>query len=132
MLYGSGVEALLWGSMDAVIIHGYSSYDRLVTALPLCYTGGLNVATSLAHAGAELILADSAHPAHLLELIATRRATIFHGVPNDPARQRMVSSYDHDVTEEEWALGYRWDIVLHGPEATPFDERWPAPSRTDS
>jgi protocatechuate 3,4-dioxygenase beta subunit len=52
---------------------------------------------------------------------------IFHGVPNDAARQRMVSAYDHDVTEEEWALGYRWDIVLHGPEATPFDERWPAP-----
>ena len=52
---------------------------------------------------------------------------IFHGVPNDSARQRMVSTYDHDVTEEEWALGYRWDIVLHGPEATPFDERWPAP-----
>ncbi len=83
-------EALLWGSMDAVIIHGYSSYDRLVTALPLCYTGGLNVATSLAHAGAELILADSAQPAHLLELIAARRATIFHGVPT--MCERLVDS----------------------------------------
>lgn len=48
-------EALLWSSMDAVVIHGYSSTDRLVTPLPLCYTGGLNVATSVAHAGAHLI-----------------------------------------------------------------------------
>jgi protocatechuate 3,4-dioxygenase, beta subunit len=51
---------------------------------------------------------------------------IFQSVPNESAR-RMVSAYDHDVTEEEWALGYRWDIVLHGPESTPFNETWPAP-----
>jgi protocatechuate 3,4-dioxygenase, beta subunit len=46
---------------------------------------------------------------------------IFHAVPNDAARARMVSTYDHDVTEEEWALGYRWDIVLRGREATPLE-----------
>jgi protocatechuate 3,4-dioxygenase beta subunit len=55
---------------------------------------------------------------------------IFHGVPNDAARARMVCAYDHDLTEQAWALGYRWDIVLHGPEATPFDETWPAPLET--
>ncbi|OUZ10131.1 hypothetical protein BHE97_08735 [Aeromicrobium sp. PE09-221] len=83
-------EALLWGSMDAVMIHGYRSEDKLVTALPLCYTGGLNVATSLAHAGAELILADSADPQHLLGLIERHHATIFHGVPT--MCERLVAS----------------------------------------
>ena len=34
---------------------------------------------------------------------------------------RMIAAYDHDVTKEEWALGFRWDIVLRGPEATPFE-----------
>ncbi len=34
---------------------------------------------------------------------------------------RMIADYDHDVTQEEWALGFRWDIVLRGPEATPFE-----------
>ncbi len=34
---------------------------------------------------------------------------------------RMIATYDHDITQEEWALGYRWDIVLRGPEATPFE-----------
>lgn len=37
------------------------------------------------------------------------------------ARQRMIADYDHGVTEPEWALGYRWDIVLRGPDATPFE-----------
>ena len=31
------------------------------------------------------------------------------------ARPRLVATYDHDVTEPEWALGWRWDIVLRGP-----------------
>ena len=35
------------------------------------------------------------------------------------ARPRMVAAYDHAVTEEEWALGYRFDIVLRGATATP-------------
>jgi protocatechuate 3,4-dioxygenase, beta subunit len=34
---------------------------------------------------------------------------------------RMIADYDHNVTEEEWALGYRFDIVLRGPDATPFE-----------
>jgi protocatechuate 3,4-dioxygenase beta subunit len=38
------------------------------------------------------------------------------------ARPRLVAAYDHDVTEPEWALGYRWDIVVRGPEATPLEE----------
>jgi protocatechuate 3,4-dioxygenase beta subunit len=27
-----------------------------------------------------------------------------------------------DLTTPEWALGYRWDIILRGREATPLDE----------
>jgi protocatechuate 3,4-dioxygenase beta subunit len=45
---------------------------------------------------------------------------IFNSVP-EHSRDRLVARYDHDVTEENWALGYRFDIVLHGPSATPFD-----------
>ena len=36
-------------------------------------------------------------------------------------RPRLIASYDHEVTEPEWALGWRWDIVLRGPDATPFE-----------
>lgn len=38
------------------------------------------------------------------------------------SRERMVAQYDHDVTIENWALGWRWDIVLRGELATPADE----------
>ena len=27
----------------------------------------------------------------------------------------------HEVTQEGYALGFRFDIVLHGPNATPFE-----------
>lgn len=37
------------------------------------------------------------------------------------SRERMLSKYDHSVTEERWATGYRWDIVIRGPLATPGD-----------
>ena len=46
---------------------------------------------------------------------------ILNSIPTEAARGRLVSSYDHGVTEPEWALGYRWDVVLRGPKATPFE-----------
>ncbi|HEU5010965.1 MAG TPA: protocatechuate 3,4-dioxygenase subunit beta [Roseiflexaceae bacterium] len=46
---------------------------------------------------------------------------IFNSVPTEAARQRMIARYDHAVTAPEWALGWRWDIVLGGPEATTFE-----------
>jgi protocatechuate 3,4-dioxygenase beta subunit len=46
---------------------------------------------------------------------------IFNSIPDEDARQLMVSSYDHEVTEPEWALGFRWDIVVCGPHQTPFE-----------
>lgn len=49
------------------------------------------------------------------------RDPIFSSVPEE-ARPRLVSAYDHDATEPEWALGFAWDIVLRGTEQTPFEE----------
>jgi len=46
---------------------------------------------------------------------------IFNAIPSETARAGLVSQYAHDVTESEWALGFRWDIVLRGPQATPFE-----------
>ena len=44
---------------------------------------------------------------------------IFNSVPSERARERLVSHFDMEVTQPEWALGYIFDIVLRGPEATP-------------
>lgn len=45
---------------------------------------------------------------------------IFNSVP-EGARCRLIAAYDHEVTEAEWALGYRFDVVLRGAAATPFE-----------
>ncbi len=45
---------------------------------------------------------------------------ILNAVPTEAACKRLIAAYDHSVTEPEWALGYRWDIVVCGPDATPF------------
>jgi protocatechuate 3,4-dioxygenase beta subunit len=37
---------------------------------------------------------------------------IFQSVRDPAARQRMVSAFDWETTTPEWALGYRFDIVL--------------------
>ena len=46
---------------------------------------------------------------------------IFNAIPTEEARARLVCQYAHDVTEPEWALGWRWDVVLRGQQATPFE-----------
>jgi protocatechuate 3,4-dioxygenase beta subunit len=46
---------------------------------------------------------------------------IFNAVPDEKARRRMIASYDHEVTTDHWALGYRFDIVVRGTGATPFE-----------
>lgn len=45
---------------------------------------------------------------------------IFQSVRDPQARERLISSFDLDLTEPAWALGYRFDIVLRGPDATPM------------
>ncbi|MGH2587532.1 MAG: protocatechuate 3,4-dioxygenase subunit beta [Dehalococcoidia bacterium] len=46
---------------------------------------------------------------------------VMQSVPTNSARDGLIAAYAHDVTEQEWALGYCWDIVLRGPHATPFE-----------
>jgi protocatechuate 3,4-dioxygenase beta subunit len=77
-------------------------------------------------------------PAHIhLSLLgpafATRLVTQMY-FPDDPLieidpianavplayRARMVARFDIDITQPSYALGYRFDIVLHGREATPL------------
>ena len=47
---------------------------------------------------------------------------IFNSIPDDRGRRRLVSVYDHGVTRPEWALGYRFDVVVAGRGQTPFEE----------
>lgn len=47
---------------------------------------------------------------------------IMNSVTDDKARERMISTFDFDTTSPEWALGYRFDIVLRGRGATPFED----------
>ena len=44
---------------------------------------------------------------------------IFQSVRDPQARERLVAQFDLSLTQPEWALGYRWDIVLR---STPFEE----------
>jgi protocatechuate 3,4-dioxygenase beta subunit len=46
---------------------------------------------------------------------------LFNGVPDAAARERLISRYDGSLSEPEWALGYRWDIVLRGRAQTPTE-----------
>ena len=46
---------------------------------------------------------------------------IFNSVTDEKARQRMVSTFDLENTIPDWALCFRFDIVLRGREATPQD-----------
>jgi protocatechuate 3,4-dioxygenase beta subunit len=47
---------------------------------------------------------------------------IYNSVPDDRARERMIAEFSMDDTQPEWALAYRFDIVLRGPAQTPFEE----------
>jgi protocatechuate 3,4-dioxygenase, beta subunit len=43
---------------------------------------------------------------------------IYQSVLDPQVRERLVAAYDHDVTQQEWCTGYRWDVVLTGPHRT--------------
>jgi protocatechuate 3,4-dioxygenase beta subunit len=47
---------------------------------------------------------------------------IFQSVRDSKARDRLVCAFDLDSTVPEWALGYRFDVVLGGQAATPLEE----------
>ena len=46
---------------------------------------------------------------------------IYNSVPDEAARRRLVSVYDPELSQAEYALGYRFDVVLRGRESTPFE-----------
>lgn len=47
--------------------------------------------------------------------------SIFQAIPEEE-RARVICQYDHSLTEPDWAMGYRFDIVLRGPKATPSEK----------
>jgi protocatechuate 3,4-dioxygenase, beta subunit len=47
---------------------------------------------------------------------------IFQSVRDLDARERLVAQFDYEHTEPEWALAYRFDVVLGGPAATPLED----------
>ena len=47
---------------------------------------------------------------------------IFNSVPVADARRRLVARWSLELTEPEWSLGYSWDIVVAGRDATPLDD----------
>jgi len=46
---------------------------------------------------------------------------IYNSISEPKARERMIARFDLDTTVPEWALGFQYDIVLRGPEATPME-----------
>jgi len=46
---------------------------------------------------------------------------ILNSIPDAKAQQRLISKFDMERTQPEWALAFRFDIVLRGREATPFE-----------
>lgn len=47
---------------------------------------------------------------------------VLQSIRDRDARDRLVAAFDLSLTEPEWALGFRFDIVLRGRTATPFEE----------
>jgi protocatechuate 3,4-dioxygenase, beta subunit len=46
---------------------------------------------------------------------------VYNSIPDENGRQRLIATYAHDITRPEWALGFRFDIVLCGSRMTPFE-----------
>jgi protocatechuate 3,4-dioxygenase beta subunit len=44
---------------------------------------------------------------------------ILNSIADARGRDRLVARFDPETTEPEWALAYRWDIVLRGRDSTP-------------
>ena len=47
---------------------------------------------------------------------------IFNAVRDQDARERMISSFSMDRSQENWTLAYEFDIVLGGRDATPIED----------
>ena len=47
---------------------------------------------------------------------------IYNCIPDEEAKQGLISLFDWENTSPEFALGYRFDIVLRGRDATPMEK----------
>ncbi|MDB5840262.1 MAG: protocatechuate 3,4-dioxygenase subunit beta [Herminiimonas sp.] len=47
---------------------------------------------------------------------------MYTSIPDDMARNRLISTFDWETTSPEYALGYRFDIILRGRNATPMEK----------
>lgn len=47
---------------------------------------------------------------------------IYNCIPDEKAKQGLISMFDWGNTSPEFALGYRFDIVLRGRDATPMEK----------
>jgi len=47
---------------------------------------------------------------------------IYNSVPDPRGRERLLANFDLSLTQPEHALGYRFDIVLRGRQATPMEK----------
>jgi protocatechuate 3,4-dioxygenase beta subunit len=47
---------------------------------------------------------------------------IYNSIPDPKVRERLVSTFELELTVPDWSLGFRFDIVLGGREATPLEE----------
>src|SRR5712671_2538770 len=47
---------------------------------------------------------------------------IYNSISSKKDRQRLISSFDLATTTPDFALGYRFDIVLRGRDATPMEK----------
>jgi protocatechuate 3,4-dioxygenase beta subunit len=47
---------------------------------------------------------------------------VFNSIPDQNARERLISAFDWDTTVPSHALGFRFDIVLRGRQATPMEQ----------
>jgi protocatechuate 3,4-dioxygenase, beta subunit len=48
---------------------------------------------------------------------------VLQSIPDENGRQRLVAKFDPETTQPDWALGYQFNIVLRGREATPFEKK---------
>jgi protocatechuate 3,4-dioxygenase beta subunit len=46
---------------------------------------------------------------------------MYNSIPNEKARERLISQFDWERTLPDTALAYRFDIVLRGREDTPME-----------
>jgi len=46
---------------------------------------------------------------------------IYQSLTDEKARQRLISRFDLETTQPQFATGYKFDIIVRGPEMTPFE-----------